>query len=278
MKASPLFLENWQVSQRHWPMLGQLKNAHRAITIALALILITYSFLETNFAWVGSALAVIGILAIIDFRATWTPSVRDELIVIAATSSMFFLGTLVDQNVALYYNEAPTTHHLANFGIGLIVALLLFSRFLCSFLTMELNQSYDRLLDPTSPQALHILEMAHTHAQTLGSVEYSDESAEEKRPTQKYWIMMSSLGIGILVLAIFFFIAIVISLLLPLHPRLDEMANTIHPETFFFILIVFSVLTIFIIDRGLKKLSIDATSLPKNRQIDEEAELGKYPE
>lgn len=275
MKASPLFLENWQVSQRHWPLLSQLKNTHRVITITLGLILIIYSFLETNFAWVGSALAVIGILAIIDFRATWTPSVREELIVIAATSSMFFLGTLVDQNVALYYNEAPTTHHLANFGIGIIVASLLFSRFICSFLTMELNQAYDRLLDPTSQQALHILEMAHTHAQTLGSVEYSDESIEDRKPGQKYWTMMGSLGIGILVLASFFFIAIVISLVLPLHPRLDEMASTIHPETFFFILIVLTVLTIFIIDRGLKKISFQTAKLQNNRQGLEKAEFDR---
>lgn len=275
MKASPLFLDNWQISQRHWPLLSQLKKAHRVITIALGLILILYSFLETNFAWIGSALAVIGILAIIDFRARWTPSVREEMIAIAATSSMFFLGTLVEQNVALYYNEAPTTPHLANFSIGIIVASLLFSRFVCSFLTMELNQSYDRLLDPASQEALPILEMAHAHAQTLGSAEYSEESTADRGPTQKYWTMIGSLGLGLLLLAIFFFIAIVLSLILPLHPRLDEMANTIHPETFLFILILLTVLTIFIIDRGLKKLSIGAASQPKKRQIDEEAELGK---
>ncbi|MFW9917638.1 MAG: hypothetical protein ACFFGZ_18705, partial [Candidatus Thorarchaeota archaeon] len=198
MKASPLFLDNWQISQRHWPMLSQLKNAHRVTTIALGLILFIYSFLEANIAWVGAALAVIGILAIIDFRAAWTPSVREEMIAIAATSSMFFIGTLVDQNAALYYNAAPTTPHLANLGIGIIVALLLFSRFICSFLTMELNQSYDRLLDPASQEALHILEMAYTHAQTLGSVEYSEESTADRGPAQKYRTMMGSFGIALL--------------------------------------------------------------------------------
>jgi MFS family permease len=152
---------------------------------------------------------------------------------------------------------------LANFGIGLIVALLLFSRFLCSFLTMELNQSHERLLDPVSQEALHILEMAHAHAQTLGSAEYSEESTADRGPAQKYWTMITSLGIGLLGLAIFFFIAIVLSLFLPLHPRLDEMANTIHPETFLFILILLTVLAIVIIDRGLKKTFLNSIRFPE---------------
>jgi succinate dehydrogenase hydrophobic anchor subunit len=181
---------------------------------------------------------------------------------------MFFLGTLVDQNVALYYNKAPTTHHLANFGIGIIVALLLFSRFICSFLTMELNQFHERLLDPASQEALHILEMAHTHAQTLGSAEYSEESTADRGPGQKYWTMMRFLGLALLVLAIFFFIAILISLVLPLHPRLDEMANTIHPETFLFLLIVFAVLSILIIDRGLKNTFSDSIRSPEATKRD----------
>ena len=133
MKPSLLFREDWRSFQRHWSSLSMLKQLHRAISIAMTAVLLAYSLTQGTFTWVGAVLVVVGILVIIDFRATWVPSFREEILVVAATSTIFFLGTLVEQGVALYYEEAPKTYQLGDFVIGLIVAILLLKLHRCLF-------------------------------------------------------------------------------------------------------------------------------------------------
>lgn len=203
--------------------------------------------------WVGAALAVISIVVLIDFRATWEPSLRNELIVIIATSAIFFIGTLVEQNVAVYLSEAPRTYHLENFVIGFVIALLLFGRLECSLFALEFENRSERLLEPVSFRATQLLQTANTHARTLGPLDSTDETAENWEFEWDLRTIAWTFGLGILTVAVFSFIAILISILLPFHPQLRDMENTIRPETFLFILLFLVVLLIFLIDQGLRK-------------------------
>ena len=50
-----------------------------------------------------------------------------------------------------------------------------------------------------------------------------------------------------------FALAVLLSFLLLLHPQLDEMQNSIRPETFLFLILALTVMAIVFIDLGLKK-------------------------
>ncbi|MFX0114461.1 MAG: hypothetical protein ACFFB3_07930 [Candidatus Hodarchaeota archaeon] len=253
MKPSLLFREDWRPFQRHWPALSMLKQLHRVISFVLTAVLLVYSLLRGTFTWVGAVLVVVGIIVIIDFRATWAPSFRDEILVIVATSSIFFLGTLVEQGVALYYEEAPKTYQLGDLVIGLIVAFLLFARLSCSFLAMEVDRRFQRLLEPASQIAFQVLEMAESHARTMATTDSAEELLREQDHLKDMQTLRWISGLVFLTILLASALAVLLSLLLPFHPQLNEMENTIRPETFLFLLLALAVLTIIFVDLGLKK-------------------------
>lgn len=216
--------------------------------------------------WVGAALAVISIIVLIDFRATWQPSLRNELIVIAAMSSVFFIGALVEQNVAVYFGEAPRTYHLENFVIGFVIALLLFGRLECALFSLEFGSRSERLLEPVSFRATKLLQTANAHARTLGPLEFIDEATKDREFEWDLRTIGWTFALGILMIAIFSVVAILISILLPFHPQLGEMESTIRPETFLFILLFLAVLLTFFIDQGLKKVFKESSDGLQNEE------------